>query len=159
MTYADMPDMGSMSYAGYLELLVASAAASANVAGNATMTLSLSDLSITGSAQNFMGTAIDENLEERLVNYAGTILISNGQVKAGGSGQAVVTLDIDGTLDSGLHLFGIDGTLVGGLYGTGGEGMRARGSSTGLDGSMVTTVDGAPGVMGIGTLSALLTPP
>lgn len=159
MAYADMPVTGSMDYAGYLELLVASGAASANVAGEATLSLFLSDLSITGSAQHFMGSAVDENLEERLVNYAGTILITNGQVTAGASDQALVTLDIDGTLDSGLHLFGVDGTLVGGLYGSGGEGLRARGSNTSLDGSMVTTVDGAPGLVGVGTLSALLTSP
>jgi len=156
---SDLPSTGSMDYAGYLELVIASGTASANVAGDATMTLTLSNLSIAGTARNFMGSAIDENLEERLVNYAGEMVISNGQITPGAAGEALVTLDIDGTLESGLHAFGVDGTLVGGLYGSGGEGLRARASSSGLDGSMVTTVDGAPGVVGVGTLSALLATP
>jgi len=156
--FDDLPGTGSMTYDGFMELVIGSSVASANVAGPSTMTLTLSDMAITGSATGFMGTAIDENLEERLVNYAGTIMISNGQVHDNGAGDAGVSLDIDGSLDSGLHVFGVDGTLVGYLYGTDAEGMRARGSNTGIDGSMATTVDGLPGLIGVGTVSATAQP-
>ena len=158
MAFANLPDSGSMDYAGFLELVISSATASANVAAPATLTLTLDDLALSGAASGFMGAAFDENLEERLVNYAGTILISNGRVSAGTGGFAAVTLDIDGSLDSGLHIFGVDGTLVGFLYGAEGYGLRARGTSSGLSGSMVTTVDGTPGLLGVGTLSMQVQP-
>ena len=155
MLFADLPAGGTYTYAGYMELMVALGTAGANVAGPATLTLVLSDLSLTGSATGFQGVALDENLVEQAVNYAGTILISNGHVTSGGANNAGVRLDVDGTLDSGLHLFGIDGTLVGSLYGTDGAGLRVRGTNTSIDGSMVTTVDGAPGQIGSGMISAL----
>ncbi len=150
------PPLGTMTYAGYLEILTGTATIGANVAGSATLTLTLSDLSMTGSATDFVGITKDENLVDQVVNYSGTIAITNGSVTEGPAGNSVVTLDIDGELDSGLNVFDIDGTLVGGLYGAGGEGLRARGTNTGLDGSMVTTVDGAPSLYGVGTISALL---
>lgn len=150
-----LPTTGSMTYAGYLEIVVGSSVAYANVAAPATVTLTLLDLGITGEATGFMGSALDENLEEQLVNYAGTILISGGNVSEGTFGNAAVMLDIDGTLDSGLHLFSVDGTLTGGLYGVDGEGLRARASTTSIDGSFAAKVDGTAALIGSGTLSAL----
>ena len=151
-----LPTTGSMTYAGYLEIVVGSSVAYANVAAPATLTLTLQDLGITGEATGFMGSALDENLEEQLVNYAGTILIYGGHVREGAFGNAAVTLDIDGTLDSGLHLFSVDGTLIGSLYGLDGEGLRARASTTSIDGSFAAKVDGTAALIGSGTLSALV---
>lgn len=157
--FANLPTSGILTYQGYLELAIGNANASANVAAPATLDLVLSNMSISGSASGFMGSTMDENLVQQVVNYAGTVTISSGIVTAGGSGNAALSLDIDGSIDSGLNVFTVDGTLVGGLYGANGEGLRARGTNTGLDGSMVTTVDGNPGIIGVGTISALLLPP
>lgn len=154
--FAALPTTGSMTYAGYLEIVVGSSIAYANVAAPATLTLSFLDLGITGEATGFMGSALSENLEEKLVNYAGTILISGGQVSENPSGKAAVILDIDGALDSGLHIFSVDGTLTGSLYGLDGEGLRARASTTSIDGSFAAKVDGTAALIGSGTLSALV---
>ena len=153
-----LPSGGSVDYLGFIELLIGGSAASANVAAPITLSLGFDSLAMTGSATGFMGTAIDENLEEQLVNYAGTIQISDGLVSVGTGGTAAVSLDVDGSLDSGLHVFGVDGTLVGYLFGPAGEGLRVRGSNTSIDGSMVTTIDGAAGLIGVGTISAMAAP-
>ncbi|SFS20274.1 hypothetical protein [Yoonia litorea] len=151
----NLPAIGTLTYAGYMELLVGDGIASANVAAPATLVLKLEDLSIDGSATGFMGVTADENLIQQVVNYDGTILITNGSISEGLWGNAAVKLDIDGALDSGLNVFTVDGTLVGSLYGANAEGLRVRGTNTGLDGSMITTVDGNTGIIGVGTISAL----
>ena len=156
--FSTLPTTGSMTYAGFLEIVVGSSVAYANVAAPASITLTLLDNGIIGEATGFMGSALDENLEERLVNYAGTILITGGQVSDGPLGNAAVSLDIDGSIDSGLHVFNVDGTLIGSLYGLNGEGLRARASTTSIDGDFSATVDGTPALIGSGTLSALVSP-
>ena len=155
----DLPTSGQLNYAGYMELLIGSTVASANVAGTTALTLTLGNGAIIGSATGFMGPAIDENDIERLVNYDGTILITNGLVTANGSGEAALSVDVDGSLDSGLHVFGVDGTFVGFLYGPGAEGLQARASNTSGDGSMVATVDGGAAQIGVGTISATTSSP
>ena len=156
--FGTLPATGSISYAGYMDISVGDATASANVTAPTNLTLQLGSGLFDGSATGFMGVAMDETLVQRVVNYAGTIAISGGGISRGVYGNTAVTFNIDGTLDSGLNVFGIDGTLVGSLYDTGGAGLRVRGTNTGLDGSMMTTVDGNPGVVGVATVSARSVP-
>ena len=153
-----LPATGQITYQGYIEILAGDGTTGANVVSPIDLSLNLAGGAMSGTADNFMGITADENLIQRTVSYQGAIVVSGGSLSSGTGGIAAVGFDIDGTLDSGLDSFGIDGSLVGGLYGADGTGLRARATSTGLDGSMVTTVNGNPGVLGVATVSAVSQP-
>ncbi|WP_341367455.1 hypothetical protein [Yoonia sp. BS5-3] len=153
-----LPTTGTVTYEGYMNLIVGNATVSANVIGAATVQASFASATLSGSATDFMGVAIDEYDTTQVAHYEGTITIDNGDIFAGTDGSADVDFDISGTLDNGLNLFAVDGNLVGGFNGTNADGLYALGSNTGVHGDIDATIDGAAATIGIATVSVVAVP-
>lgn len=149
--------VGSVTYDGYMQLIMGNATVSANVIGGATLQVNFDGGPVTGTATGFLGVTPDEAMVRQVVSYEGTISISGGGVTAAADGSADVSFQVNGALDNGVSTFGVDGSLVGGFYGDNAEGLYAIGSNTGVHGSMTTTIDGVAGAgnIGIGTVSAI----
>ena len=154
---ANLPPTGDLTYAGYLNLFVGNGIAGAQINGDASLTVHILERTISGSADNFAGYMLDENNDNRLVDYDGDpVLISFGTLTEGTGGEAVIQFDINGTLNNGVNSFVIDGTMEGNIFGAGGEGLHAYGTSrTSGAGDMASTIDGQPAVYDSATLSAL----
>lgn len=148
---------GSVTYDGYMQLIMGNANVAANVTGDATLEVRFDGGPVTGSATGFLGVTPDEAMVRQVVAYEGTIDIFGGGTSEGSDGSTDITFEVDGTLDNGVNTFAVDGNLIGGFYGDGAEGLYAIGSNTGVHGAMTTRIDGVagPGNVGIGTLSAI----
>ena len=149
--------MGSVTYEGYMQLIMGNASVSANVIGDAALQVSFDGGPVIGAADGFLGVTPDEAMVRQVVRYDGVINISGGQVTAGADSSADINFQVDGTLNNGVNTFAVDGTLEGGFFGDEAEGLYAIGSYTGVHGSMDTTIDGVAGLgnIGIGTVSAV----
>lgn len=154
---ANLPASDDLTYQGYLFLFVGNGAAAAQINGDATLTVRTLERTISGFADNFTGYTPDENNDMQLVDYDGApVTISAGTLTENGSGEAVVSLDIDGLLNNGVNSFVIDGTLEGNFFGASGEGLHAYGTSrTSGAGDMNSTIDGQPALFDSATLSTL----
>ncbi|MDX8354586.1 hypothetical protein SLH47_19640 [Cognatiyoonia sp. IB215182] len=148
---------GTVTYDGYMQLIMGNATVAANVIGDATLEVRFDGGPVTGSATGFLGVAPDEAMVRQVVAYEGTIDIFGGGVVEGDDGSTDITFEVDGQLDNGVNTFAVEGDLIGGFYGDGAEGLYAIGSNTGVHGTMTTEIDGlsGPGNVGIGTLSAI----
>lgn len=153
--FATMPPLGTVTYNGYMNLIMGDATVSANVIGAATLEASFGTGAITGAATDFMGVTTDENDNTHVAHYEGTVTITDGDIFAGTDGTTDLDIDILGQLDNGLHVFGVDGNLVGGFNGPNAETLTGLGSNTGIHGNITTTIDGAAGTIGIATISAM----
>lgn len=149
--------MGSVTYDGYMQLIMGNATVAANVIGEAVLQVGFDGGPVVGLATGFLGVTTDEAMLRQVVKYEGTINMSGGGVTAGADGSADIAFQVDGNLDNGVNTFSVNGSLVGGFYGEGAEGLYAIGSNTGIHGSMTTTIDGiaGPGNIGVGTVSAI----
>ncbi len=154
---ANQPTSGTLDYAGYLLIFLGNNdfSVGANVTGEATMSVLLSNQSISGQAINFLGKPNDENGTPQVVSYLGTVDIANGSMTQDGNGRAAITLDIDGTLDDAVNTFVVNNTLSGWLYGTNGDGLNARQTGTAMD----STINGGAASYDQATLRGLLVPP
>lgn len=154
---ANLPASGDLTYQGYLFLFVGNGAAAAQINGDATLTVRTFERTISGFSDNFTGYTPDKNNDMQLVDYDGApVTISAGTLTENGSGEAVVSLDIDGLLNNGVNSFVIDGTLEGNIFGASGEGLHAYGTSrTSGAGDMNSTIDGQPALFDSATLSTL----
>lgn len=153
--FATMPPLGTVTYDGYMNLIMGNATVSANVIGVATLQASFGTGDITGAATDFLGVSIDENDNSHVAHYEGTVTIIDGDIFAGTDGTTDLDIQILGELDNGLNVFGIDGNLVGGFNGPNAEGLTGLGSNTGIHGNITSTIDGATGTIGIATVSAV----
>lgn len=153
--FATMPTLGTVTYSGYMNLIMANTSASANVTGEATLTASFGTGAISGSATDFLGATTDEYDSPQVAHYTGTVAISNGSIFAGTDGTTDLDMDISGTLDNGLNVFEIEGNLEGGFNGPNAEGLTGLGSNTGIHGSVSATIDGAPGTIASANISAV----
>ncbi|MEO1639414.1 MAG: hypothetical protein AAFU41_09240 [Pseudomonadota bacterium] len=140
---SNVPASGATSYAGVMEMLIGNSMVNASVTGHATMTVTLTAGLTTGTVTDFMGVAMDEAMVSQVVNYEGTVTLSGGAVTAGPGNLAAMSIDIDGSIDSGLDTFGINGTLHGYLYGQNAEGLRVTGSHAGIRDDLDGTVNGS----------------
>lgn len=153
--FATLPTvMGTTTYSGYLNLIMGNTDTSANVVGAADITVDFANANLSGTADGFMGVTLDANMTQQVVAYEGTVDMTGGTIGAGATGASAVAMSVNGTLDNGLNVFVVDGEMVGGFFGAGGEGLRARGTNTSIDGTMAATIDGAPTLFAIGELSA-----
>ncbi|MEL6681372.1 MAG: hypothetical protein AAFQ09_01860 [Pseudomonadota bacterium] len=148
---------GSVTYDGYMQLIMGNATIAANVIGTTSVQVSFDGGPVTGSAGNFLGVTPDEAMVRQVVAYEGTVDIFGGGVTEGQDGSTDISFQIDGALDNGVNTFAIDGTLVGGFYGSEAEGLYVIGSNTGVHGNINIAIDGASGTgtLGIGTVSAI----
>ena len=153
--FSTMPTTGTVTYAGYMNLIMGNSSVSANVIGEATIQASFAINAISGSATDFLGVATDEYDTNHVAHYAGTITIVDGDIIAGTDGTAGIDIEITGALDNGLNVFAVDGNLVGGFYGPNAEGLSVLGSNSGIHGNISTTIDGMTGTIGIATISAV----
>jgi len=142
-----LPVSGLVTYDGYMQLIMGNAVVSANVVGDASLQVNLSDQAILGQATGFLGVAKDEAGFSHVAHYGGVIQVSGGNISIE---DDAISFDIAGELDNGLNTFGVDGTLVGGLYGADAEGLYAIGSYTRVHGDIETAIDGSAGPDNIG---------
>lgn len=147
---------GSVTYDGYMQLIMGNATVAANVIGEASLQVDFAGGPITGSATAFLGVTPDEAMVRQVVSYEGTIDIFGGGVTEGADGSADINFQVDGLLDNGVNTFAVDGSLIGGFNGSNAEGLYAIGSNSGVHGLMDTVIDGVAGSanVGIGTVSA-----
>ena len=129
---------GSVTYDGYMLLLMGNATVSANVIGDTSLQVNIASNAITGQATDFLGVATDNAGFNHVAHYDGSVAISNGDISIV---DDTLAFDIDGSLDNGLNTFSVEGTLVGGLYDDG-EGLNAIGSHTGVHGNVTAKIDG-----------------
>jgi len=148
---------GTVTYDGYMQLIMGNATVAANVIGDASLEVRFDGGPITGAATGFLGVTTDEAMVRQVVAYEGTIDIFGGGVVEGDDGSTDITFEVDGALDNGVNTFAVDGDMIGGFYGDGAEGLYAIGSNTGVHGTMGTEIDGVSGAgnVGIGTISAI----
>ena len=155
--FANPAATGTVTYSGYMQLIMGNEIVSANVIGDVSLQVDFTDATLSGAADGFLGVTTDEAMIRQVVSYEGTIAISGGQIVEGDAGSADVSFLVNGDLDNGMTTFDIDGQLVGGINGANAEGLYAIGSNTGVHGSMDTVIDGVSGPtnIGIGTVSAV----
>ncbi len=155
--FGSQPTTGSVSYDGYMQLIMGNASVSANVIGNAMLQLDIANATLSGTASGFQGITEDEFDFPQVAHYDGVVTITDATVGASPDGHYAVGFGINGVLDNGLNSFAIDGNLIGSLYGAEAEGLYAIGSYTNIHGSMDITIDGVdtPEDIGIATVSTL----
>lgn len=155
--FASLPTSGSVSYSGYMQLIVGNQTVSANVIGEAELTHTLATGVMAGHADGFLGVAEDEFGFDQVAAYEGTILLANGVVADGGGGATAAAIDIAGALDNGLTTLDVTGSLVGALYGAGADGIHMIGSNTGIHGDVDVVIDGVSSslTIAVATVSVL----
>ncbi|MEJ8562075.1 hypothetical protein QTO30_13160 [Yoonia sp. GPGPB17] len=133
-----------MNYEGFIELAFTSTP-NANITSQAEMYVDMQTGATSGSASEFMGwVANPETGLEELALYEGDVMMSGGNIFAGGIGQTQYNMQINGALDNGEQAFTVDGQLNGFIYGPNTDGVFVTGSDFGTNSNLDFSADGQP---------------